>query len=122
MKCPNCGRLDQNSRVVDSRPYKHTIKRRRMCTYCSHRWNTFEATETEFSSDRNRNKYLAWTGGEVNTLIMLHFNGVSRMEIARILGRGRMSVSRKLDKLIEAGRYFEVVKERVAQQRSETVN
>jgi hypothetical protein len=111
MKCPHCGRLDEQSKVVDSRPFKHTIKRRRECSFCHHRWNTFEATEKEFYSDRNRNKYLSWSPAEENTAMLLAFEGETRVKIASILGRNRMSVSRKLDKLLNTPRYFEVVNE-----------
>jgi transcriptional regulator NrdR family protein len=117
MKCPQCGRLDENTRVIDSRPFKHTIKRRRECSFCHHRWNTFEATEQEFYSDRNRNKYLSWSEGEENTAMLLAFDGVTRVKIAHILGRNRMSVSRKLDKLLNTDRYFAVVNEELNKQK-----
>lgn len=109
MKCPDCGRLDKNSRVIDSRPFKHTIKRRRECSFCGHRWNTFEAMEIEFFSDRNRNKYLSWSTGEEKTAIFMVFDGFTRTAIAKVLGRSRMSVTRKLEKLIESKEYFKVI-------------
>jgi hypothetical protein len=109
MKCPNCGRIDEHCRVIDSRPYKHTIKRRRQCSKCHYRWNTFEATEKEFSSDRNRNKYLPWSECEERTAMIMVFDGETRVSIAKALGRNRMSVSRKLDKLLNTERYFMVI-------------
>lgn len=109
MKCPECGRLNHDNRVVDSRPYKHTIRRRRECSFCSHRWNTYEATEMEFYSDRNRNKYMSWSTGEEATAVSMYQNNCSKAEIGRVLGRDRMSVSRKLDKLTASGEYFEIL-------------
>lgn len=40
MKCLNCGA--DSSYIIDSRPYNDFIKRRRKCSICGHRWNTFE--------------------------------------------------------------------------------
>ncbi|MGE7650532.1 hypothetical protein ACQKM1_22555 [Peribacillus frigoritolerans] len=111
MKCPECGRLDHNNRVVDSRPYKHTIRRKRVCSHCSYRWHTYEATELEFTSDRNRNKYIPWSPGEEVTAVSMYQAGGSKAEIGRVLGRDRMSVSRKLDKLTASGEYFVILEE-----------
>ena len=46
MKCPVCAADD--SRVLDSRPISdgHSIKRRRECTSCGKRFNTYEVVET----------------------------------------------------------------------------
>lgn len=46
MKCPVCGATD--SRVLDSRPVDegNSIKRRRECTGCGRRFNTYEVIET----------------------------------------------------------------------------
>lgn len=109
MKCPNCGRIDGKHKVIDTRPFKHTIKRKRVCGLCQFKWLTYEATEIEFFSYRNRKKSLPWSAGEEDTLITLHFQGVPKKKIASILGRGRMSVSRKLDKLKASGEYDLVV-------------
>ena len=40
MKCPKCG-ADQFM-VVDSRPCKDGIRRRRQCVACEHRFSTYE--------------------------------------------------------------------------------
>lgn len=111
MKCPECGRLDRDTRVVDSRPFKNTIRRKRECSFCSHRWYTYEATEMEFYSDRNRNKYTPWSPGEEATAVSMFQANCSKTEIAKVLGRSRMSVSRKLDKLTASGEYFVILEE-----------
>ena len=41
MKCPKCKSTQDH--VVDTRPrVDHTVKRRRECYICGHRWNTTE--------------------------------------------------------------------------------
>jgi transcriptional regulator NrdR family protein len=117
MKCPNCGLLDQNSKVIDSRPFKHTIKRRRECSNCHHRWNTYEATEIQFFSERNRNKYLPWSAAEEKTAMVMAFDGKTRIAIAEALGRSRSSVGRKLDKLVNTDRYYLIVNEELKKRR-----
>lgn len=109
MKCPNCGRIDKDSRVTESRPFKHTVKRKRLCSLCGHKWLTYEATEAEFFSDRNKKQYLSWSLGERITTITLYNNGMSKTEIGKILGRSRMSVSREIDKLTASGQYFSLL-------------
>jgi len=47
MRCPKCG--GQEDRVVDSRASREgaTIRRRRECTACNHRFTTYEEVERE---------------------------------------------------------------------------
>lgn len=47
MRCPKCGRLDD--KVIDSRTSREgsTIRRRRECLGCSHRFTTYEEIEHE---------------------------------------------------------------------------
>lgn len=79
---------------------------------CGHKWSTYEASEAEFFSDRNRSKYMAWSMGEEITAVTLYNNGMSKTDIAKVLGRSRMSVSRKLDKLTANGDYFLLLEEK----------
>lgn len=46
MKCPYCSNLD--TKVIDSRPAEDgsTIRRRRLCEQCNHRFTTYEKVET----------------------------------------------------------------------------
>src|ERR1700753_3527402 len=47
MRCPNCG--CQEDKVIDSRASREgaTIRRRRECTGCQHRFTTYEEIERE---------------------------------------------------------------------------
>jgi transcriptional repressor NrdR len=47
MRCPKCGQLDD--KVIDSRTSREgsTIRRRRECLSCNHRFTTYEALEQE---------------------------------------------------------------------------
>ena len=40
MECPDCGSADTG--VIDSRPSKDAIRRRRICNSCEHRFTTYE--------------------------------------------------------------------------------
>lgn len=106
MKCPNCGIVDHNNRVVDSRAWKHTIRRRRNCNSCSFKWNTFEAIEEEYLTERTGKKYLPWTHGEEETLVRLREDGLNYIKIGEQLGRNRNAVSKKVDKLMASGEYL----------------
>ena len=50
LKCPSCG--GHRVGILDCRPKEggFVIRRRRLCTECHHRWTTFEACESVFSS------------------------------------------------------------------------
>ncbi len=47
MRCPKCG--NQDDKVIDSRASREgsTIRRRRQCLQCSHRFTTYEEIENE---------------------------------------------------------------------------
>ena len=47
MKCVACGK--DADKVFDSRPSRdgHTIRRRRECLSCEHRWTTYERREDD---------------------------------------------------------------------------
>ena len=48
MECPNCG--NRESAVKNSRSLKTTIRRRRQCLTCHHRWTTIEAAIDDTAS------------------------------------------------------------------------
>jgi transcriptional regulator NrdR family protein len=109
MKCPLCGLVDNKGRVLDSRPVNNTIKRRRECSHCKGRWSTFEVLEWDYITERNKHRYMAWNDGEIATMVSMYQNGENKTAIAKKIGRSRHSVSRKLDKLMESGEYFEFI-------------
>lgn len=43
MRCPQCGKNDVGT--VDSRKTPTTVRRRRICRACEHRWSTLESAE-----------------------------------------------------------------------------
>lgn len=111
MKCPECGLMDEANRVIDSRPFKNTIRRRRECSECKHRWNTYEVTEAEFSSARIPKKNTGWGDGERRTLVRMRQQGMSIPAIAEVLGRTAGSVRRQNERLMASGEYFEFMNE-----------
>lgn len=114
MKCPTCGFLNNDARVIDSRSHGLTVKRRRVCDHCKSRYNTFEVSEREYNEILHKQRYMTWTDGETRTLVNLYQEGYSKVEIAKLFGRSRMSVSRKLDKLMESKEYFKVLEQIVS--------
>jgi len=46
MKCPKCG---GRTAVIDSRPRKNQIFRRRECLECGFRFNTWESYEKDYN-------------------------------------------------------------------------
>ena len=48
MNCPKCG--DADVFTVDSRPQSDTVRRRRVCSKCRHRWSTLEIAEKEYKA------------------------------------------------------------------------
>lgn len=46
MKCPRC--FSAESEVRDSRKYDDYIKRRRVCSECSHRFSTYETVAEDY--------------------------------------------------------------------------
>lgn len=62
MKCPQCGEKKDKIKVVDSRPTEAgSIRRRRECETCGHRFSTTEALDTTNSKvikrDATRQKF-----------------------------------------------------------------
>lgn len=115
MKCPNCGRIDDNAKVVDSRPYKQTIRRRRECSQCKERWNTYEVTEAELfglgSKAETRKKEDSknqWTEEQMITLVKMSEEGKKNTEITKVLGKSKQAVWSKKKRMIEDGKYLKI--------------
>ena len=49
MQCPFCGARD--TKVLDSRPAEHRIRRRRECIFCGKRFTTYEMVERPPEAD-----------------------------------------------------------------------
>ncbi len=60
VRCPYCGHYD--SRVVDSRPEEHAIRRRRTCSNCHARFTTYERVASRWvlvvKKDGRREEFL----------------------------------------------------------------
>lgn len=109
MKCPACG-LVGYTKIVFKRDYKWTIHRRRWCEKCGYRFNTYEATEEEYFQDSNR-VFKKWSPGEEKTIVDLYKKGLSYMEISEKVGRTKISIQRKINRLTEDGLFYEYLKE-----------
>lgn len=108
MKCPECGLIDSNCRVIDSRPFKNTIKRRRVCSFCNHKWNTYEIDESkfEFLASRDKTGRRDWTELEELNLVKMKEDGKTYKEISNRLGRTYGSVKARVNLLLSTGDYF----------------
>ena len=52
VKCPEC--RSHQTKVIDSRPTETTVKRRRACMMCGHRWSTQELAQENPASPLDR--------------------------------------------------------------------
>lgn len=113
MKCPNCGLVDHESKVMDSRPFKNTIKRTRKCTYCGNRWKTYEILEDKYLylASRDKTGRKAWTEEECKNLVSFKEQGLTYRQIAERFGRTQGSVKTHTMKLLETGEYFTYLEE-----------
>jgi transcriptional regulator NrdR family protein len=113
MKCPNCGLIDHDNRIVDSRPINNTIKRTRKCSFCGHKWRTFEVTEEKYlylaSRDKTGRKF--WTQEECRNLVLFREQGMTYKAIAEKFGRTWASVRDQTRELLDSGEYFEFLEE-----------
>jgi hypothetical protein len=109
MKCPNCGLIDKNCRVTDTRREHNTIRRSRLCSECGWKWRTYEVHEDRFLTGRNKHVGFPWSEKEVQNVVRLYDQGKTRKEISELLGRKPKSASRKLDEILANGEYVEIL-------------
>lgn len=113
MKCPECGLIDHDSKVTNSRHYKNTIKRTRKCSICGHNWKTYEVTEEkyEYLASRDKTGRRFWTAEEIKNLIRLKEQGVAYKEIGKRLGRTASGIKHQVSTLLDTGDYFTYLEE-----------
>lgn len=113
MKCPHCGLINHNCRVVDSRPYRDTVKRTRLCEHCNRKWRTFELEQDRYQYflERDKTGRRLWLDGEEKTLVLYREQGKTYKELGELFGRSKESVRVKVMKLRDSGRYFDILEE-----------
>lgn len=116
MKCPFCG--DMDSKVVDSRHSEDgiSIRRRRECTRCQHRFTTYEVVETlpiiVVKRDGSRQ------GFDRNKVVssMMHAFDKRRVDVRdldRITTEIEQSIQNTLEREVSTERIGEMVMERL---------
>ena len=116
MKCPNCG--SREITVKDSRPLDTTIRRRRQCLTCHHRWTTIEAaiddnastTKQAFTAELAEIRDLSEQVSDLkiqNSVLRaqnLHYFLDDRPHLVFVLGTGsgppyKIGITRNVDKI-----------------------
>ncbi len=57
MNCPKCGA--NQLKCIDSRPTDDSVRRRKMCLVCEHRFTTMEVCVRDYKSTKTREVLLA---------------------------------------------------------------
>ncbi len=80
MNCPNCQCPvnEGNGKVLSTRqvPDRQSIRRRRECQSCSHRWTTFEIIPTVYENDQEELFQEAWLAVDDLKLALAHLENV----------------------------------------------
>ena len=116
MRCPFCG--DQESKVVDSRHSEDglSIRRRRECSRCQHRFTTYEMVETLpiLVVKRNGSRQNFDKNKIVNSMIRaFDKRKADIVELERIATEIEQSVQNSLEREVTTERLGEVVMERL---------
>lgn len=116
MRCPFCG--DQDSKVVDSRHSDDglSIKRRRECTHCQHRFTTYEMVETLpiLVVKRNGSRQNFDKNKIVNSMIRaFDKRKADIVELERIATEIEQTVQNSLEREVTTERLGEMVMERL---------
>ncbi|MDD6856116.1 MAG: transcriptional regulator NrdR [Oscillospiraceae bacterium] len=116
MKCPFCG--DQESKVVDSRHSEDglSIRRRRECSRCQHRFTTYEMVETLpiLVVKRNGSRQNFDKNKIVNSMIRaFDKRKADIVELERIATEIEQSVQNSLEREVTTERLGEMVMERL---------
>ena len=116
MKCPFCG--DQESKVIDSRHSDDglSIRRRRECMRCQHRFTTYEIVETLpiLVVKRNGSRQSFDRNKIVNSMIRaFDKRKVDMVDLERIALEIEQTVQNSLDREVTTERLGEMVMERL---------
>lgn len=116
MKCPFCG--DQDSKVVDSRHSEDgmSIRRRRECVRCQHRFTTYEIVETLpiIVVKRNGSRQSFDRNKIVNSMIRaFDKRKVDINDLERISLEIEQTIQNSLDREVTTERLGEMVMERL---------
>lgn len=116
MKCPFCG--DQDSKVVDSRHSEDglSIRRRRECIRCQHRFTTYEVVETLpiIVVKRNGSRQSFDRNKIVNSMIRaFDKRKVDMTDLERIALEIEQTIQNTLDREITTDKLGEMVMERL---------
>ena len=116
MRCPFCG--DQESKVVDSRHSEDglTIRRRRECSRCQHRFTTYEMVENLpiLVVKRNGSRQNFDKNKIVNSMIRaFDKRKADIVELERIATEIEQSVQNSLEREVTTERLGEMVMERL---------
>ena len=116
MRCPFCG--DQESKVVDSRHSEDglSIRRRRECSRCQHRFTTYEMVETLpiLVVKRNGSRQNFDKNQIVNSMIRaFDKRKADIVELERIATEIEQSVQNSLEREVTTERLGEMVMERL---------
>ena len=116
MRCPFCG--DQESKVVDSRHSEDglSIRRRRECSRCQHRFTTYEMVETLpiLVVKRNGSRQNFDKNKIVNSMIRaFDKRKADIVELERIATEIEQSVQNSLEREVTTERLGEMVMERL---------
>ena len=116
MKCPYCG--DQESKVVDSRHSEDglSIRRRRECSRCQHRFTTYEMVENlpVLVVKRNGSRQNFDKNKIVNSMIRaFDKRKADIVELERIATEIEQSVQNSLEREVTTERLGEMVMERL---------
>ena len=116
MRCPFCG--DQESKVVDSRHSEDglSIRRRRECSRCQHRFTTYEMVETLpiLVVKRNGSRQNFDKNNIVNSMIRaFDKRKADIVELERIATEIEQTVQNSLEREVTTERLGEMVMERL---------
>jgi transcriptional regulator NrdR family protein len=113
MKCPCCGLIDHDTKIIDSRQIDNTVKRIRKCSFCGFKWKTYEVLEEKYlylaSRDKTGRKF--WTRAECKNLVLFREQGLTYKTIAERLGRSWQGVRQQTKDLLDSGQYFKLLEE-----------